>query len=58
MEKTDDMMVYIGKSKISLVGLKSIFEELKDSRLTDEEQIKNIQLHQTEYARPLAKKGW
>ena len=39
MEKHDQRMVYIGKSKVTLFGLQQILEELSKSDLTDEEEI-------------------
>ncbi len=40
----DEIKVYIGKNKIALIGLKSLFEELKKKNLKDEEEIKELLL--------------
>jgi len=39
MEKHDQRLVYIGKSKVTLFGLGETFEELKKRNITDEEEI-------------------
>ena len=39
MEKHDQRMIYIGRSKVTLYGLNKIFEELIKSNITDEEEI-------------------
>jgi len=42
MEKNDQRMVYIGKSKVTLFGLGPIFEELKKRNITNEDEIKSF----------------
>ena len=42
MENNDQRMVYIGKTKVTLFGLGSIFEELKKRNITNEEEIKSF----------------
>jgi len=42
MDIKDEMMVYIGKSKINVAGLKSVFEELKKKNIADKEKLKNL----------------
>jgi small redox-active disulfide protein 2 len=42
MAMKDEMKVYIGKSRIALIGLKSIFEEIKEKKLTGEKDIKDF----------------
>ena len=42
MERDDQRMVYIGKTKVTLFGLGEIFEELKTKNITDEEEIKSF----------------
>ncbi|MFB0517983.1 MAG: hypothetical protein ACETWC_01735, partial [Acidobacteriota bacterium] len=39
MEKHDQRMIYIGRSKVTLFGLQEIFEELSRRNITDEEEI-------------------
>jgi small redox-active disulfide protein 2 len=40
----DEMKVYIGKNKIALIGLRSLFEELKIKNRKDEKEIKEFLL--------------
>lgn len=42
MDAKDERMVYIGKSRITITGLRSIFGELKAKNIADEEELKNL----------------
>jgi len=42
MERDDQRMVYIGKTKVTLFGLGAIFEKLKKRNITNEDEIKSF----------------
>ena len=42
MDNKDEMSVYIGKNKIAIIGLRSIFDELKEKGIVNEEELKDI----------------
>lgn len=44
MDNKDERMVYIGKSKINIIGLKAIFEEAKKKNFTNEMELKDFLL--------------
>jgi len=48
MNNQDEKMVYIGKGKINIIGLKEIFEEAKKKSFTNESELKDFLLKKVE----------